>query len=325
MSVRRLGHSLTRLLGVTYPVIQGGMAWVADAQLAAAVSNAGGLGVIASAHLAPDELRAEIRTARNMTAKPFGVNIMLMSLNAGEAARICCEEHIAVVTTGAGHPGEFMQEFATAGIIVLPVVASTAQAKRAASAGAHAVIAEGYEAGGHVGELTTMALVPQVVDAVHVPVVAAGGIADGRGAAAAFCLGASGVQLGTAFVVARECTAHPNYKRKVLTASDSDTQVTGRSVGHPVRALKNRFTRELARLEREGADPDAVMSLGVGSLAKAVRDGDVDRGSVMAGQIAGLLKDEKTACEIVTGIMREAEEVFASLGAPGALEATEVL
>jgi len=299
-------------------VIQGGMAWVADAQLAAAVSNAGGLGVIASAHLTPDQLRSEIRAARKMTAKPFGVNIMLMSPNAGAAARICCEEHVAVVTTGAGHPGEFMEDFTSAGIIVMPVIASTAQAKRAASAGAHAVIAEGYEAGGHVGELTTMALVPQVVDAVDVPVVAAGGIADGRGAAAAFCLGASGVQLGTAFVVARECTAHPNYKRKVLTAADSDTQVTGRSVGHPVRALKNRFTRELARLEREGASPDTVMSLGVGSLAKAVRNGDVDRGSVMAGQIAGLLKEEKTASDIVTGIMQEAEKVLASLGAPGA-------
>jgi enoyl-[acyl-carrier protein] reductase II len=294
------------------------MAWVADAQLAAAVSNAGGLGVIASAHLTPDQLRSEIRAARKMTAKPFGVNIMLMSPNAGAAARICCEEHVAVVTTGAGHPGEFMEDFTSAGIIVMPVIASTAQAKRAASAGAHAVIAEGYEAGGHVGELTTMALVPQVVDAVDVPVVAAGGIADGRGAAAAFCLGASGVQLGTAFVVARECTAHPNYKRKVLTAADSDTQVTGRSVGHPVRALKNRFTRELARLEREGASPDTVMSLGVGSLAKAVRNGDVDRGSVMAGQIAGLLKEEKTASDIVTGIMQEAEKVLASLGAPGA-------
>jgi len=294
------------------------MAWVADAQLAAAVSNAGGLGVIASAHLTPDQLRSEIRAARKMTAKPFGVNIMLMSPNAGAAARICCEEHVAVVTTGAGHPGEFMEDFTSAGIIVMPVIASTAQAKRAASAGAHAVIAEGYEAGGHVGELTTMALVPQVVDAVDVPVVAAGGIADGRGAAAAFCLGASGVQLGTAFVVARECTAHPNYKREVLTAADSDTQVTGRSVGHPVRALKNRFTRELARLEREGASPDTVMSLGVGSLAKAVRNGDVDRGSVMAGQIAGLLKEEKTASDIVTGIMQEAEKVLASLGAPGA-------
>jgi len=318
MTVGRLGQRLTRLVGVTYPVIQGGMAWVADAQLAAAVSNAGGLGVIASAHLTPDQLRSEIRAARKMTAKPFGVNIMLMSPNAGAAARICCEEHVAVVTTGAGHPGEFMEDFTSAGIIVMPVIASTAQAKRAASAGAHAVIAEGYEAGGHVGELTTMALVPQVVDAVDVPVVAAGGIADGRGAAAAFCLGASGVQLGTAFVVARECTAHPNYKRKVLTAADSDTQVTGRSVGHPVRALKNRFTRELARLEREGASPDTVMSLGVGSLAKAVRNGDVDRGSVMAGQIAGLLKEEKTASDIVTGIMQEAEKVLASLGAPGA-------
>jgi len=318
MTVGRLGQRLTRLVGVTYPVIQGGMAWVADAQLAAAVSNAGGLGVIASAHLTPDQLRSEIRAARKMTAKPFGVNIMLMSPNAGAAARICCEEHVAVVTTGAGHPGEFMEDFTSAGIIVMPVIASTAQAKRAASAGAHAVIAEGYEAGGHVGELTTMALVPQVVDAVDVPVVAAGGIADGRGAAAAFCLGASGVQLGTAFVVARECTAHPNYKREVLTAADSDTQVTGRSVGHPVRALKNRFTRELARLEREGASPDTVMSLGVGSLAKAVRNGDVDRGSVMAGQIAGLLKEEKTASDIVTGIMQEAEKVLASLGAPGA-------
>ncbi len=318
MTVGRLGQRLTRLVGVTYPVIQGGMAWVADAQLAAAVSNAGGLGVIASAHLTPDQLRSEIRAARKMTAKPFGVNILLMSPNAGAAARICCEEHVAVVTTGAGHPGEFMEDFTSAGIIVMPVIASTAQAKRAASAGAHAVIAEGYEAGGHVGELTTMALVPQVVDAVDVPVVAAGGIADGRGAAAAFCLGASGVQLGTAFVVARECTAHPNYKREVLTAADSDTQVTGRSVGHPVRALKNRFTRELARLEREGASPDTVMSLGVGSLAKAVRNGDVDRGSVMAGQIAGLLKEEKTASDIVTGIMQEAEKVLASLGAPGA-------
>ncbi|MBP7164732.1 MAG: nitronate monooxygenase [Firmicutes bacterium] len=328
MTGRRLGARLTRILGVMHPVIQGGMAWVADAQLAAAVSRAGGLGVIASAHLTPDQLRAEIHTARRMTDKPFGVNIMLMSPNAGEAAQICCEERVAVVTTGAGHPGEFMERFSDAGIIVMPVVASTAQAKRAASVGAHAVIAEGYEAGGHVGELTTMALVPQVVDAVDLPVVAAGGIADGRGAAAAFCLGASGVQLGTAFVVARECTAHPNYKRKVLAAADSDTQVTGRSVGHPVRALKNRFTRELARLEREGADPDTVMSLGVGSLARAVRDGDVDQGSVMVGQIAGLLRQERTALAIVTGIMQEAERVLASvgvLGAPGAPDALDAL
>ncbi len=313
MTVRRLGQRLMRLLGVRYPVIQGGMAWVADAQLAAAVSNAGGLGTIASAHLTPDQLRTEIRAARNMTAMPFGVNIMLMSPNAGEAARVCCEEGVAVVTTGAGHPGELMDELAVAGIIVIPVIASIAQAKRAASAGASAVIAEGYEAGGHVGELTTMALVPQVVDAVDVPVVAAGGIADGRGAAAAFCLGASGVQLGTAFVVARECTAHSNYKRMVVSASDSDTQVTGRSVGHPVRALKNRFTRELARLEREGADPDTVMSFGLGSLARAVRDGDVERGSVMAGQIAGLVNKEKTALEIVIGIIQEAEEILASI------------
>lgn len=313
MTVGRLGRRLTRLLGVRYPVIQGGMAWVADAQLAAAVSNAGGLGMIASAHLTPDQLRAEIRTARSMTAQPFGVNIVLMSPNAGEAAQVCCEERVSVVTTGAGHPGALVDELTAAGIIVIPVVASTAQAKRAVSVGAHAVIAEGYEAGGHVGELTTMALVPQVVDAVDVPVVAAGGIGDGRGAAAAFCLGASGVQLGTAFVVARECTAHSNYKRKVLEAADSDTQVSGRSVGHPVRALKNRFTRELARLEREGADPDKVMSLGVGSLARAVRDGDVERGSVMAGQIAGLVSEEKTASEIVIGIMREAEEILASI------------
>ena len=308
----RLGDRLTRLLGIRYPVIQGGMAWVADAELAAAVSSAGGLGVIASAHLTPDQLKAEICKARSLTDHPFGVNIMLIGPNVSEAAQVCCKERVAVVTTGAGHPGELMESLEAAGIIVLPVIASTAQAKRAASAGARAVIAEGYEAGGHIGELTTMALVPQVVDAVSIPVVAAGGIADGRGAAAAFCLGASGVQLGTAFVVARECTVHANYKRMVLEASDSDTQVTGRSVGHPVRALKNRFTRELARLEREGADPDKVLSFGVGSLARAVRDGDVERGSVMAGQIAGLISEEKTASDIVCGIIREAEKVLAS-------------
>ncbi|MGI6539257.1 MAG: nitronate monooxygenase [Bacillota bacterium] len=314
MPVRRLGEKLTHLFGIEYPVLQGGMAWVADARLAASVSNAGGLGIIASAHLSPDELREEIELARSFAGShPLGVNIMLASPNAMNVARVCREKKVEVVTTGAGHPGELIGEMKDAGILVIPLVASTAQAKRAVAAGADAVIAEGYEAGGHIGELTTMALTPQVVDSVDVPVVAAGGIADGRGMAAAFCLGASGVQVGTAFLAARECTVHSNYKRKVLQAKDSDTQVTGRSLGHPVRVLKNRFSREFARMEREGADPDGITAYGMGRLAAAVRDGDVEWGSVMAGQIAGLVTAERTAEEIVRGLVEDAARVLESL------------
>lgn len=313
MPVRCLGEKLTRLLDIKYPVIQGGMAWVADARLAAAVSNAGGLGIIASAHLSPSELREEIELARSLASHPLGVNIMLASPNALDAARVCCEKKVEVVTTGAGHPGELLSEMKGAGIVVIPVVGSTAQARRAVAAGADAVIAEGYEAGGHVGELTTMAVTPQVVDAVDVPVVAAGGIADGRGVAAAFCLGASGVQVGTAFLTARECTVHSNYKRRVLQAKDSDTLVTGRSLGHPVRVLKNRFSREFARMEREGADSDEIMAYGMGKLVASVRDGDVEWGSVMAGQIAGLVNAEQTAEKIVCGLMEDAARVLESL------------
>jgi enoyl-[acyl-carrier protein] reductase II len=302
------------MLGLDYPIIQGGMAWVADASLAAAVSDAGALGIIAAGNAPPEWLREQIRLARAFTDRPFGVNIMLMSQTARAAVDVVCEERVSVVTTGAGSPGEFMSALKAAGVIVIPVVASSAQARRVVESGADAVIAEGYESGGHVGELTTMALVPQVADAVDVPVIAAGGIGDGRGVAAALCLGADGVQLGTRFLVATECTIHPRYKARVLAARDSDTAVTGRSTGHPVRCLKNRLVREFQRLERAGAPPETLEALGEGKLALAAREGDVDNGSVMAGQIAGLVRDEASAEEIVRGLMAQAAQIIEAVG-----------
>ena len=300
------------MLGIRYPVIQGGMAWIADADLAAAVSNAGGLGLIAAMNSNADQLREQIRKAKELTDKPFGVNLMLMSPYIDEAVSVVCEEHIKVVTTGAGNPAKYMDQLKAAGVTVICVVASVALAVMVERMGASAVVAEGCESGGHVGDTTTMALVPQVVDAVKIPVIAAGGIADGRGMAAAFMLGASGVQMGTRFLTARECNVHPNYKEKVLKAGDRDTIVTGKSLGHPVRALKNRMTRDFAAKE---ADPlknaDELEKMGAGALRRAAIEGDVKTGSCMCGQIAGLVRSEGTCKEIITGICGDA---YALLG-----------
>lgn len=298
------------LIGIKYPIIQGGMAWVADSSLASAVSNAGGLGIIAAANAPVEYVREEIRKAKKLTDKPFGVNVMLLSDNADEVAKMVCEEGVKVLTTGAGSPGKYIEMWKEHGIKVIPVVASVALARRMEKCGVDAVVAEGCESGGHVGELTTMALVPQVVDAVNIPVIAAGGIGDGRGVAAAFALGASGVQVGTRFLVAKECTIHQNYKDKVLKARDIDTEVTGRSTGHPVRVLRNKLARKYKLMEKENAPIEEMEALGKGALPRAVKDGDVDNGSVMAGQIAGLVKKEETCAEIVTGMFKEAEKVI---------------
>ena len=282
---------ITELLGIEYPIIQGGMAWVAEYHLAAAVSEAGGLGLIGAASAPANWVRDQIREARKLTDKPFGVNIMLMSPYADEVARVIVEEGVKVVTTGAGSPEKYMKMWKEAGVKVIPVVASVALAKRMERCGADALVAEGTEAGGHIGENTTMVLVPQVVDAVNVPVIAAGGIADGRGMAAAFMLGAKGVQVGTHFVVADECQVHENYKNMIIKAKDIDTKVTGRTTGHPVRALRNQMTKEYLKKEAEGAPFEELELLTLGSLRKAVVEGDVKMGSVMAGQSAGLVKE----------------------------------
>ena len=289
------------------------MAWIADASLAAAVSEAGGLGIITGT--APIEwIRDEIRKAKKLTNKPFGVNIMLMSPHADEVAKLVCEENVKVVTTGAGSPGKYMEMWKEHGVKVIPVVASVALARRMEKMGADAIVAEGTESGGHVGQLTTMALVPQVADAIDIPVLAAGGIGDGRGIVAGFALGAEGVQIGTRFLVAKECTVHQNYKDKVLKAKDIDTEVTGRSTGHPVRVLKNKLAREFNKLEKEGAPIEEIEKLGEGALRKAVKDGDVDFGSVMAGQIAGLVNKEQTCKEIIDELVSEANSIFKKLG-----------
>lgn len=306
-------NRICELLGIEYPIIQGGMAWIADASLAAAVSEAGGLGIITGT--APIEwIRDEIRKAKKLTNKPFGVNIMLMSPHADEVAKLVCEENVKVVTTGAGSPGKYMEMWKEHGVKVIPVVASVALARRMEKMGADAIVAEGTESGGHVGQLTTMALVPQVADAIDIPVLAAGGIGDGRGIVAGFALGAEGVQIGTRFLVAKECTVHQNYKDKVLKAKDIDTEVTGRSTGHPVRVLKNKLAREFNKLEKEGAPIEEIEKLGEGALRKAVKDGDVDFGSVMAGQIAGLVNKEQTCKEIIDELVSEADSIFKKLG-----------
>lgn len=306
-------NRICELLGIEYPIIQGGMAWIADASLAAAVSEAGGLGIITGT--APIEwIRDEIRKAKKLTNKPFGVNIMLMSPHADDVAKLVCEENVKVVTTGAGSPGKYMEMWKEHGVKVIPVVASVALARRMEKMGADAIVAEGTESGGHVGQLTTMALVPQVADAIDIPVLAAGGIGDGRGIVAGFALGAEGVQIGTRFLVAKECTVHQNYKDKVLKAKDIDTEVTGRSTGHPVRVLKNKLAREFNRLEKEGAPIEEIEKLGEGALRKAVKDGDVDFGSVMAGQIAGLVNKEQTCKEIIDELVSEANSIFKKLG-----------
>ncbi|OQB25114.1 MAG: Nitronate monooxygenase [Firmicutes bacterium ADurb.Bin182] len=305
-------HSgICSLLGIRYPIFQGGMAWVSDASLAGAVSDAGGLGIISAMNANADYLRTEIRKLRQMTNMPFGVNIMLMSPFADEVAKVVAEERVPVVTTGAGLPSKYMKAWIECGIKVIPVVPSTGIAKMVERMGATAVIAEGGESGGHVGDLTTMTLVPQVCDAVRIPVLAAGGIADGRGIAAAFMLGASGVQCGTRFLVAKECTIHQNYKKRVLEAKDIDTMVTGKRLGHPVRALKNKFTKEFFNKEYDSSvSNEELEAFGVGALRRAAVEGDETTGSFLAGQAAAMVKKEQTAKEIIEEMFAEAEAVL---------------
>lgn len=302
---------MTELLGIKYPIIQGGMAWIADSSLAAAVSNAGGLGLIAAMNADEQWLRGQIRAAKKLTDKPFGVNIMLMSPFADKVSDVVIEEGVKVVTTGAGNPAKYMEKWLKAGIKVVPVVASVALAKYAEKYGASAVVAEGCEAGGHIGELTTMTLIPQVCDAVTVPVIAAGGIADGRGIAAAFMLGASGVQSGTRFLVAEECNIHQNYKDRILKARDIDTITTGKRLGHPVRCLKTPFSRDMFAMEYDPAvSNEALEAKGSGALRLAAVEGDLEKGCFMCGQSAAMVKKQQTAAEIVQEMSMEAEAVL---------------
>ncbi len=302
---------VTELLGIKYPIIQGGMAWVAEHNLAAAVSEAGGLGIIGAGGAPAEFVREQIQKVKEATDKPFGVNLMLMNPEADAIAQVIVEEGVKVVTTGAGNPGKYMAMWKEAGVKVIPVVASVAMAKMMERAGADAVVAEGTESGGHIGSATTMTLVPQVVDAVSIPVIAAGGIADGRGFAAAMMLGAEAVQMGTRFVVAKESIVHENYKKKVVAAKDIDSEVTGMSHGHPVRQLRNHMTREYLKLEKEGAAFEELEKLTLGALRKAVVEGDVVNGTLMAGQIAGLVKKEETCAEMIQEIMDEAQKLLA--------------
>ena len=301
---------ITEMLGIECPIIQGGMAWVAEHHLAAAVSEAGGLGLIGGASAPGEVVREEIRKAKELTKKPFGVNVMLMSPHADDVAKVVVEEGVKVVTTGAGNPAKYMKMWKEAGIIVIPVVASVALAKLMERGGADAVVAEGTESGGHIGESTTMTLVPQVADAVSIPVIAAGGIGDGRGIAAAFMLGAEAVQIGTRFVVAKESIVNEKYKERIIKAKDIDSAVTGRSHGHPVRCLRNQMTREYNRLEAEGKSFEELEYLTLGSLRKAVMEGDVVNGTVMAGQIAGLISKEQTCKEMIEEMMSQAETLL---------------
>ncbi len=302
---------VTELLGIEYPIIQGGMAWVAEHNLAAAVSEAGGLGIIGAGGAPAEFIREQIQKVKEATDKPFGVNLMLMNPEADAIAQIIVDEGVKVVTTGAGNPGKYMAMWKEAGVKVIPVVASVAMAKMMERAGADAVVAEGTESGGHIGSATTMTLVPQVVDAVSIPVIAAGGIADGRGFAAAMMLGAEAVQMGTRFVVAKESIVHENYKKKVIAAKDIDSEVTGMSHGHPVRQLRNNMTREYLKLEKSGAPFEELERLTLGALRKAVVEGDAVNGTLMAGQIAGLVKKEETCAEMIQEIMEEAQKLLA--------------
>ena len=301
---------ITKLLGCRYPVIQGGMAWVAEYHLAAAVSEAGGIGLIGAASAPAEVVREQIRKVKELTDKPFGVNVMLLNPNAPDVARVIVEEGVGIVTTGAGNPAKYMDMWKNAGVTVIPVVASVAMAKLMERAGADAVVAEGMESGGHIGSQTTMTLVPQVADAVSIPVIAAGGIADGRGMAAAMLLGAEGIQMGTRFVTAKESIVHENYKERIIKAKDIDSEVTGMSTGHPIRVLRNQMTREYLKLEKAGASFEELEELTLGSLRKAVIDGDVIHGSLMAGQSAGLVKREQTCKEIIEEITGEAEALL---------------
>lgn len=301
---------LCELLGITYPLFQGAMAWIADANLAAAVSGGGGLGIISSMNADPASLREEIKKARSLTDRPFGVNVMLMGKNVDQIAQVLAEEKVPVVTTGAGNPAKYMPLWTKAGIKVIPVVPSASMAKLVTRAGAAAVIAEGGESGGHVGDTTTMALVPQVCDATHLPVIAAGGIADGRGVAAAFMLGAVGVQLGTRFLAAFECGVHPTYKKKVLAAGDIDTIVTGKRLGHPVRSLKTPFSRNYAKLEWGAQTDEEVAGRATGAYRLAALEGDEVNGCFLCGQIAGLVDREQPAAEMIREIFDEAEVIL---------------
>ena len=302
--------NVCEILGTEYPIIQGAMARIAECNLAAAVSNGGGLGIIAAGGQSAEWLREEIKKTREMTDKPFGVNIMLLADNVEELIQVVCEEKVPVVTTGAGNPGKYIARMKEHGIKVIPVVANVALAMRVARAGADAVVAEGTEAGGHIGETTTMALVPQMADAVDIPVIAAGGIADGRGVAAAYMLGARGVQVGTRFLVANECIVAQGYKDAIIKAKDSSTVATGRSTGHPVRIIKNKLAKKILTLESQNAPEEEINQLCTGTLAAAVRDGDADNGNIMSGQIAGLVKKEQSAAEIIEEMFKEAEKVY---------------
>lgn len=301
---------LCDLLGIEYPVFQGGMAWIADGKLAAAVSEGGGLGIIAAGNAPAEEVLAQIKVAKGLTSRPFGVNIMLMSPFVDEVAQVVAQEKVAVVTTGAGNPAKYMELWHQAGIQVIPVVASVAMAKLMTRQGAAALIAEGGESGGHVGELTTMVLVPQICDATTLPVIAAGGIADGRGVAAAFMLGACGVQMGTRFLSAEECSIHPNYKQRILKANDLCTMVTGKRLGHPVRSLRTSFARNYAKAEYGGVDDEALEAMGSGALRKAVVEGDIEEGCFLSGQVAAMVKKVQPAAEIVREVIEGAEPVL---------------
>ena len=305
-----INSTICEMLGITYPLFQGGMAWIADGKLAAAVSNGGGLGIVAAGNAPADVVAREIDVARSLTDKPFGVNIMLMSPFADEVAQVVVEEKVEVVTTGAGNPSKYMKAWKEAGIKVIPVVASVAMAKLMTRLGASALIAEGGESGGHVGELTTMVLVPQVCDATSLPVLAAGGIADGRGMAAAFMLGACGVQMGTRFLSAYECSIHPNYKERILKATDLCTMVTGKRLGHPVRSLRTPFARNYAKAEYGGMPDDELEALGAGKLRMAVQEGDAENGCFLSGQIAAMVNREQPAADIVREVVEEAEVVL---------------
>nr|MDD3240136.1 enoyl-[acyl-carrier-protein] reductase FabK [Lachnospira sp.] len=301
---------ITELLGIQYPVIQGGMAWVANAQLAAHVSKAGGLGLIGAANAPAEWVRSQIREAREITDLPVGVNVMLLSEHADEVAQVIIEEKVPVVTTGAGNPAKYMQGWKEANVKVIPVVASVALAKMMQRAGADAVVAEGMESGGHIGEATTMTLVPQVVNAVDIPVIAAGGVGDGRGMAAALMLGADAVQIGTRFVVAKECTVSQEYKNRIIAAKDIDSVITGRKNGHPIRSLRNQMTREYLEMEKNDVPFEEMEHLTLGALRRAVVEGDVKMGTVMAGQIAGLIAKEQTCEEIIQELVAETKEIY---------------
>lgn len=301
---------INNLLEIEYPIIQGGMAWVAEHHLAAAVSEAGGFGLIGAANAPADWVREQIRKTKELTDRPFGINVMLMSPYADEVARVIAEEGVKAVTTGAGNPEKYMELWKERNIKVIPVVASVALAKRMERCGADAVVAEGCESGGHIGESTTMTLVPQVVDAVDIPVIAAGGIGDGRGIAAAFMLGAKGVQMGTRFVVTKECQVHPAYKERIIRAKDIDTRVTGRSTGHPIRALRNDMTKAYLQKEQEGASTEELELLASGALRRAVQEGDIHNGSLMSGQIAGLIKEEVSCKQLIDTLVSQTKEAL---------------